>query len=408
MVGPTFNREVLTGGNPLRRTGIWPLKGPDGSAQSNLRANSLMARGSQHVSISRSAAPCLDRKSVAGYFDAAKRIVAGEVAEWPVGASTDIYRHARHLAQHLGFALIFGETDRARMRFFGEMLRDYHAANWSRFAALFPVDWPGTAHRRLLRQAETLQDFILTWSASPDPDPDPSAAYNLRTAFARMPGAEPHRTAAYLAGYALGSYETIATTLTWALVLLASLPEMANRLLAELEHAGPIAEMESAVLNGLPLLDGFLRETMRIATPVPFLCYRTTQDCAIAGQDLPERALVIVSPHLTHRLARIYVDPRRFRPDRWLEIKPDAYEYLPFGGGPRRCPGHFFADSNLKIALATIVPKLKLSIPGGTRISRAHSGVTVPARGATMRVEAQDGHPLPSARRGSFFDLVTV
>ena len=41
-----------------------------------------------------------------------------------------------------------------------------------------------------------------------------------------------------------------------------------------------------------------------------------------------------------HRLKSIWGnDADDFKPDRWVTFKPDTWQYLPFGGGPRSCLG---------------------------------------------------------------------
>jgi cytochrome P450 len=76
----------------------------------------------------------------------------------------------------------------------------------------------------------------------------------------------------------------------------------------------------------------------------------------------------MVSPsiHLTHRRPDLYPDPEVFRPERFLGTKTDAYSYLPFGGGPRRCLGAAFATQEMKVVLGTVLRRfeLRLARPG--------------------------------------------
>lgn len=362
----------------------------------------------EHANFARATLPLLERRAVLQHFEAVKRIAALEIADWPVGTIADVYDLARRISQHYAFALIFGEPDRSKNRRFGAMIASYHAANWSRFAAWMPLDLPWTPYRRLLREADALQDFVIRWSAAAGTCPHGQPVTNVRTALTALPGATPERTAAHLAGFALASYETTASTLAWALLLLACHPTVSAALLEELEAAGPVGDFSYEDLDALPLLDGVIRETMRVVTPVPFLGFRTIKACEISNQTLPSDALVIISPHLTHRASELYSTPRRFMPERWQNLRPNAYEYLPFSNGPRRCPGSLFAGNNLKIALATILPQFKLSLPPGSKINRSHAAITVPSGGMPMLIEKQDGRFPISIPRGSFFDLLEL
>jgi cytochrome P450 len=404
LVGPAYNREVLLAPDRLRPTGIWPVKAPAGSAQANLRANYLTLHGEEHAAFARATAPVLERAAVRAHHAAVGRIAAEEMARWRPGTEADIHALCRDLAQHYAFALIFGEGDGERRRSFGAMLGSYHEANWSWVARLLRLDWPGMPYRRVLREAERLQDFVLRWGTG-----CPHAggeASNVRAALACMRDASPARTAAHLVGFGLASYETTAATLTWALVLLATHPEAQAALLAELAAAGPVAAMTPEALAALPALDGVIRETLRLVAPVPFLGFRTVREGELGGEALPAGALVFISPHLTHRLPSLWDEPRRFRPERWREARPGPWDYLPFAGGPRRCPGYLFAENNLRVALATIVPRVKLSLTAP--VDRGYAAITSPKGGVRMRIEHQDGKPSASPPAGRFFDMVDV
>ncbi len=409
LVGPEHNREVLLASGRLRPTGIWPVRAPAGSAQANLRANYLVMHGEEHAAFASATAPLLERGAVRGHHEAVRRIAAEEVGRWQPGTEADVYALARDLAQHYAFALIFGEGEAARRQEFGSMLAAYHQANWSWAARLLRLDWPGTPYRRVLRLADRLQDFMIRWdTACPHARGTNGAdASNVRVALACMQGVAPERNAAHLAGFGLAAYETTAATLAWALVLLATHADAQAALLKELEGAGPLDSMTPEALAALPVLDGVIRETLRLVAPVPFLGFRTMREGEFGGEALPEGATVFISPHLTHRMPAVGVAPRLFGPARWRGARPGPWDYLPFAGGPRRCPGALFAENNLRVALATIVPRLKLSLAGAP-VDRAYAAITFPKHGVRMRIERQDGRALPSRPVGNFFDMVDV
>ena len=66
----------------------------------------------------------------------------------------------------------------------------------------------------------------------------------------------------------------------------------------------------------------------------------TTRAVTLAGRDIPAGAIIMVSIPLAHHRAAAYPEPEAFRPERFLGHRPGPSEWVPFGGGRRRClPG---------------------------------------------------------------------
>ena len=55
---------------------------------------------------------------------------------------------------------------------------------------------------------------------------------------------------------------------------------------------------------------------------------------------------------LLHHREDLYPEPFAFRPERWLGAKPGTYEWIPFGGGIRRCLGAALAMAEQRVVLA--------------------------------------------------------
>jgi cytochrome P450 len=90
-------------------------------------------------------------------------------------------------------------------------------------------------------------------------------------------------------------------------------------------------------------------------------------------------------------LPEIYDFPARFRPQRWFNINPSPYEYLPFSAGPRRCPGFWFGTNFMKLAIAAILSHYRLELDRRARLDWRYTGILAPKPGgALVRVAAQD------------------
>jgi cytochrome P450 len=97
---------------------------------------------------------------------------------------------------------------------------------------------------------------------------------------------------------------------------------------------------------------------------------------------------VLVSIYLIHRDETLFPDPLRFDPDRFTDSRPDTYQWIPFGGGARRCIGAAFAQMEMNVVLRTLLRDFTLE-PTNERGERWHSrGVAYcPAKGGRAVVQ---------------------
>jgi cytochrome P450 family 110 len=187
----------------------------------------------------------------------------------------------------------------------------------------------------------------------------------------------------------LAGHETTATALAWAVSHVLSHPEVRVRILDELRQAG-LAPLDPERVTRLEYLDAVCRETLRLTPIIPLVGRRLTRPMRIGGVDLP--AGVVASPciYLAHRRPERWPEPERFRPERFLETKPTPYEFLPFGGGVRRCLGMAFALVEMKIVLAEVLTRVELRAAPGYQVRVVRRSVTLaPSEGMPVVVESR-------------------
>ncbi len=169
-------------------------------------------------------------------------------------------------------------------------------------------------------------------------------------------------------------HETTATALTWALYWLHKLPEVRQKLREELD-LGDVNDPNT--LFRLPYLNAVCSETLRIY-PVGMLTFprvvRTSVE--LMGYKLEPGTVVFGSIYLTHQRNDLYPEPHHFKPERFLERQFSPYEFLPFGGGSRRCIGMAFAQFEMKVVLAKIVSRLELSLADNRPVKPIRRGLT--------------------------------
>jgi cytochrome P450 family 110 len=173
----------------------------------------------------------------------------------------------------------------------------------------------------------------------------------------------------------VAGHETTATAITWALYWIHKVPAVSNRLLSEVQAIG--GSLDPNALLRLPYLNAVCCETLRIC-PVAMLTFpRVTRTrVELMGSSLEPGTIVAGCIYLAHRREDVYPNPDEFRPERFLERRYSAFEYLPFGGGVRRCIGMAFAQFEMKLVVSRIVSGLKLALTAAHRVRLVRRGLT--------------------------------
>ena len=107
----------------------------------------------------------------------------------------------------------------------------------------------------------------------------------------------------------------------------------------------------------------------------------------IGKYQLPAGSGVTIAYASVHQRADLYPEPTHFRPERFIERKYGPFEFLPFGGGNRRCLGAAFAMYEIKLVLAELLRRhrfrLSVSAPERTVLRSVTLG---PADGVPMMI----------------------
>ncbi|MGW2015170.1 cytochrome P450 [Streptomyces sp. NPDC001927] len=163
--------------------------------------------------------------------------------------------------------------------------------------------------------------------------------------------------------FLLAGHETTATSLGFALHLLARHPDQLKRAHEEVDRVLAGRTPGAADLDALPFLTQVLKEAMRLFPAGPVIGRRAVAAIEIDGHTIPAGADVIVAPWVTHRHPAYWEDAERFDPDRFTpeaEAARPRYAWFPFGGGPRACIGQHFSMLESVIALAMILQSYDL------------------------------------------------
>ena len=184
----------------------------------------------------------------------------------------------------------------------------------------------------------------------------------------------------------VAGHETTATSLAWALYWIHHLPQVREKLLQELDSLGENPDPNT--IFRLPYLNAVCSETLRLY-PVAMLTLNrlVKSPLEIMGYQFEPGTLLIPSIYLTHHREDLYPQPKQFKPERFLERQFAPYEYLPFGGGNRRCLGMAFALFEMKLVLATVLSRWQMELANSKPVEPVRKGVLLtPAEGVRMVV----------------------
>lgn len=189
-------------------------------------------------------------------------------------------------------------------------------------------------------------------------------------------------------------HDTTALALAWALEQILPRPEVVARIHDELRAVCGDRLPGPGDLGSLEYLDACIRESLRVRNVIPFVVRVLKDRYTIGGFTYPAGIVLCPAIHLLHLREDLYPEPRRFRPERFLERRFAPHEWNPFGGGNRACLGQAFALYEMKVVLATLFTELDMARPAGARSRPVRRGISVgPHDGTSLEARWRAGHP---------------
>jgi cytochrome P450 len=178
----------------------------------------------------------------------------------------------------------------------------------------------------------------------------------------------------------LAGHETTANSLAWTWERLVRTPDAYERLREAVRSGDEADENVEAVIQ----------EGMRSRPVIPMIGRRVTVPWRLGEYAVEAGAPISMSILLLHHREDLYPDPYSFRPERWFGHKPGTYEWIPFGGGIRRCLGASLAMAEQRIVLEAMARRLDLEADDPEPEHAVHRNVTmIPSRGARVVLRAR-------------------
>ena len=244
---------------------------------------------------------------------------------------------------------------------------------------------PRTLARRRFRRRwmRLIGEILEPRQAQPIADP-PCDLFDMMAATAESEARLIEQSATMLAA----GHETTGVSLFWSVYLVASLPQAQARIAAETEglDLGPAAA--AAALPKLRYTRAVVDEALRLYPPAFSIVRQAKRADDAAGVPVPARSVVLIVPWVLHRHRKLWRDPDRFEPARFLDDAepPARFSYLPFGAGPRACIGAQFALTETVLVLGRLLQAFRLELADDTPVQPTARITLQPHRSPSFRL----------------------
>lgn len=187
--------------------------------------------------------------------------------------------------------------------------------------------------------------------------------------------------------------EATAASLAWAIYWIHADARVRDQIMAELTALGP--DPDPMDVAKLPYLTAVCNETLRISPVTIFAMPRAPrQQFNLLGYTIEPGVMLAPCTYLVHRDPDVYSDPQTFRPERFLAKQYSPYEFMPFGGGNRRCVGYALAMLEMKVVLAKMLCKMDFSLADkGPAVPHRHGTTFIPSGGLRVTTTPRDQVP---------------
>lgn len=389
--GPEYNFRMLS--NPdlfqVMDDNGRLVKIPRGTALARLTFNNLTRmNGEHHRQQRRLMMPAFHKKQIVAYYNDMVSLTQQMLERWQPGNEINLLAEMQRLTQEVAVKTLFGLNDQAELqRLSGLLQRLFKVMT---IGALIPIDLPGLPYRQAVNLSERFDAAIRAIIERKRSQPEATDVMASLVHVYDEDGGKlsddeliGHAFTLYVAGH-----ETTANALTWTMYLLGQHPQCYNDLLDELDAKlhGEAPAIEQ--LSQLPLLEGVVKEGLRLMPPALIGLREASEECELGGFPIAKGTNIVYSQFITHRLPELYAEPDRFKPERWLTLDRSPYEFLPFSAGHHMCIAASFAMQELKIVVAMMAQRYRLALLPNAKLD---TDLTMRAKhGMPMRIFPQD------------------
>lgn len=161
----------------------------------------------------------------------------------------------------------------------------------------------------------------------------------------------------------LAGFEPQAILLSITIFFLAKYPEIQERLMKEVEECTASgADFES--VKDMKYMEAVFQESLRLYPPSTYTERKVTKEYDMDGVKLPVGLDIFIPTYNIQHDESNFSDPEKFDPNRFLGQESESFAHLPFGHGPRACPGMRFTMLESKILLSRLMQEYEFVSTG--------------------------------------------
>jgi cytochrome P450 len=168
----------------------------------------------------------------------------------------------------------------------------------------------------------------------------------------------------------LAGGDATANAIAWVIYYLCEHPEWQVVLREEVARVlgdAPLLADYGRLGEALPHVDAFVQETMRVKPAFPILLHEANHATRLGPIAVSTGVPIALLMRAGGFDAAAFRDPERFDPTRWLGTP--GHWLLPFGSGPRMCPGHLLAKEELRMVVTMLVRNFSVELAASAPVA---------------------------------------
>uniref|UniRef100_A0A803PV00 Cytochrome P450 n=1 Tax=Cannabis sativa TaxID=3483 RepID=A0A803PV00_CANSA len=308
------------------------------------------------------------------------------IASSKVGSSINLSRMVKTLTYGITARVAFGKKSSDHEEFISLVEEFLKSISGFEFSDVFPslgfLDWnPRAKYESLKLRASRIMENIIKEHTHHDEEKEKSSGegedfVDVLLKFHNNNGdvgftLTSDNIKAIIFDIFLGGSETSAITVDWAMVEMMRNPRVMKKAQDEVRKIfgkKGLVNIETSI-NEMKYLKSIVKETLRLHPPAPLLLPRENREkgCIINGYEIPMKTKVIINIWAIGRDQKYWIEPENFMPERFVDcsvdFKGNNFEFLPFGGGRRICPGMSYGVINVEFILALLLYYFDWKLP---------------------------------------------